>query len=181
MWIQNLLSVSFTWNLLFLQTFLIISVLTGIITGYGCQESVNAIKTNWWKNWESYLTALIQLGSRLLKHSSFFPAPQEVPWHQSACALPHTAPGPPRLYRWLWGAQLPELKHLLAGCSWRLLSQLHTSHDRWMGDTFIQNVTSFHCHLNWGVQLPSSTPQWRGQWAIRADQTQEAFKKSWKL
>lgn len=61
-WIQNLLPVSFTWNLLFLQTFLIINVLTGIITGYGCQESVNAIKTNWWKNWESYLTALIQLG-----------------------------------------------------------------------------------------------------------------------
>lgn len=72
LWIQNLLSESFTWNLLFPQTFLVINVLTGIMTGCGCQESVNAIKTNWWRNWENYLTALILLGWRLLKRSPAF-------------------------------------------------------------------------------------------------------------
>lgn len=110
-WSQNLLSVSFTWNLFFLQTFLIISVLTGIITGCGCQESVNAIKANWWKNWENYLTTLMQLGWRLLKHSLCFPAPQEILWHQRVHALLHTAggTGPPCRHPQLRRARLPDL------------------------------------------------------------------------
>lgn len=176
---------SFTWNLLFPQTFLIINVLTGIITGCGCQESVNAIKTNWWKNWENYLTALIQLGWRLLKHSLCFPAPWEVLWHQRTRALLHAASSaePPRLHCRLPRTRLPEIKHLLAGCSWRLLSQLCASHDRGTWCTFIQRVTSFRCHpKRTGVQLPlpSSTLQWHQPWVIRADRTQEAFKKGWK-
>lgn len=117
---------SFTWNLAFPQTFLIINVLTGIITGCGCQESVNAIKTNWWKNWENYLTALIQLGWRLLKHSLCFPAPQEVLRHQRARALLRAArsAGPPRLHRPPRRTRLPELKHLL---SWLQLEAFITA------------------------------------------------------
>lgn len=58
-------------------------------------RSVNAIKANWRKNWENYLTALIQLGWRLLTHSLCFPAPQEVLWHQPALLHAVRSSGPP--------------------------------------------------------------------------------------
>lgn len=89
------------------------------------------------------------------------------------------AQGPQCLYHQLCRTRLPQLKHLLAGYSWRLLSQLHTRHDRGMWYTSIQHVTSFHCHPTcMEVQLPQppSTLQWHKTWGIKADSTQEAFK-----